>query len=298
MLASVTRPRAHARVRPAFSVRRRPPAPSPSCEFHPKLTRSAQRANASSTPIAASTWERATLPEEQAAPELTMMPSRSSAITAVSAATPGRAKFEVLASRGASAPKIATYGIAAFSSCSKPLRRPAIRCASRAEIGGRPRPRRSRRCAAMFSVPARRRFSCPPPKICARKRRCRVHDQRAHALRPAQLVRRDDHVIGLAQRHLAGGLHRIDHATARPPPASGRESLPAAGSRRSRCWRPSRPPAPGPCLRAKPCAAPPDRAHRPRLPAAFRAGAPAPFRPGPSHWRARNHVRWPRRTAA
>jgi hypothetical protein len=41
--------------------------------------------------MAASTWEGCTLPEEQAAPEETAMPSRSKAMTAVSAFMPATA---------------------------------------------------------------------------------------------------------------------------------------------------------------------------------------------------------------
>ena len=49
--------------------------------------------------MAASTCEGATLPEEQAAPEDTATPSRSRAITAVSALMPGTANSVVLGSR-------------------------------------------------------------------------------------------------------------------------------------------------------------------------------------------------------
>src|SRR6185312_1880412 len=94
-------------------------------EFHPKLTRKAQRASSSGTPIAASTCDGFTLPEEQAAPELTITPSRSSAISEVSAATPGSAKQEVLGRRGAFLPKIWSLKIGPFKPCSKRSRRSA-----------------------------------------------------------------------------------------------------------------------------------------------------------------------------
>src|SRR5690606_8161024 len=55
---------------------------------HPKLMRIAVFAVSGGTPIAASTWLGATLPDEQADPEDTETPSRSSAITSVSAGTP------------------------------------------------------------------------------------------------------------------------------------------------------------------------------------------------------------------
>src|SRR3984893_6449273 len=51
----------------------------------PTLTRTAPGTSPGGTPLAASTWEGWTLPEEQAAPEDTATPSRSKAMTAVSA---------------------------------------------------------------------------------------------------------------------------------------------------------------------------------------------------------------------
>ena len=60
--------------------------------------------------MAASTWEGCTLPDEQAAPEDTATPSRSKAITAVSAFMPGSAKSVVFGSLSASAPKITACG--------------------------------------------------------------------------------------------------------------------------------------------------------------------------------------------
>src|SRR5262249_27594918 len=62
---------------------------------NPKLTRIAPRARPESTPMAESTCEAATLPDEQAAPEDTATPARSSAIRAVSARMPGTAKAVV-----------------------------------------------------------------------------------------------------------------------------------------------------------------------------------------------------------
>ena len=51
--------------------------------------------------MAASTCDGATLPEEQAAPDDTATPSRSKAITAVSAFMPGTANSVVFGSRAA-----------------------------------------------------------------------------------------------------------------------------------------------------------------------------------------------------
>src|SRR5208283_5601367 len=57
----------------------------------PRLTRTAPCASEGSTPIAASTCEGCTLPDEQADPEDTAIPLRSKAIMAVSAFMPGTA---------------------------------------------------------------------------------------------------------------------------------------------------------------------------------------------------------------
>ncbi len=72
----------------------------------PVLTRRVQRARSSGTPMAASTWLAATLPDEQAEPELTAMPARSSDISEVSAAIPGVAKSVVLGRRRLCSAKI------------------------------------------------------------------------------------------------------------------------------------------------------------------------------------------------
>src|SRR3954452_4252754 len=61
----------------------------------PTLMRMAPRADSGEPSMAASTCEAATLPEEQAEPEETAIPSRSSAIRAVSAFMPGTANSVV-----------------------------------------------------------------------------------------------------------------------------------------------------------------------------------------------------------
>src|ERR1700732_4713953 len=74
---------------------------SASVDDQPRLKRMAPPASSGRTPIAASTCDGATLPDEQAEPELTAIPTRSSAIISVAASTPGTAKQTVLGSRGA-----------------------------------------------------------------------------------------------------------------------------------------------------------------------------------------------------
>ena len=63
---------------------------SPAVVLQPRLTRMVDSASAGSTPMAASTWLVATLPEEQAAPAETATPARSRAMTCVAAAMPRR----------------------------------------------------------------------------------------------------------------------------------------------------------------------------------------------------------------
>jgi hypothetical protein len=72
--------------------------------FQPELILSAVSASEGSTPMAVSTAERLTLPDEQAAPALTQTPARSRAMTCVSALTPGMEMQVVFESRCASAP--------------------------------------------------------------------------------------------------------------------------------------------------------------------------------------------------
>ena len=72
--------------------------------LQPQLILSAVSASQGSIPIAKSTAERFTLPDEQAAPALTQTPARSSAMTCVSARTPGMEIQVVLPSLGTAAP--------------------------------------------------------------------------------------------------------------------------------------------------------------------------------------------------
>src|SRR5262245_34744245 len=58
---------------------------SPGVVEKPRLSRMAPRENSAGTPIAASTWDGATFPDEHAEPDDTAIPARSSAIRAVSA---------------------------------------------------------------------------------------------------------------------------------------------------------------------------------------------------------------------
>jgi len=65
----------------------------------PRLSRTAAFASSPPNPMASSTWDGCTLPEEQADPEETAIPARSKPITAVSALRPGAANNVVLGNR-------------------------------------------------------------------------------------------------------------------------------------------------------------------------------------------------------
>src|ERR1700719_3974305 len=91
---------------------------SASVVAQPRLKRTAPRVSEVETPMAARTWEGWTLPDEQAAPDDTAMPSRSKEMTAVSAFMPSTAKRVVFGSRWAAAPKITAAGVSALRAIS------------------------------------------------------------------------------------------------------------------------------------------------------------------------------------
>ena len=74
-----------------------------------------------------STWLGPTFPAEQAAPALTMTPSRSSAMTCVSAAIPGIASAVVFGNLGAALPMTMASGAVAAISASRASRSAATR---------------------------------------------------------------------------------------------------------------------------------------------------------------------------
>src|SRR5665213_1695144 len=110
----------------AFSSR----STSASLVLQPRLMRTAPRESAGSTPIAASTCEACTLPDEQAEPEDTAISLRSNAIIAVSALMPGTANKVVLGSRARPLPKITACGVTALRSASNRSRNAVMRTAA------------------------------------------------------------------------------------------------------------------------------------------------------------------------
>ena len=212
----------------------------------PRLTRIAPAASAGATPMAASTCEAVTLPDEQAEPDETATPARSSAIRAVSALMPGTANSVVLGSRAA---RRAENRRPRARCCRSPA---SSRSRSARHVAGTPRPRpaaRPRAAApkpampATFSVPAAAAalLAAALEQRIGDMQRSRRLDQRADALRAADLVRRQRQKIGAErvdiERNSPGAWTA---STCRSPPAActsvGRRRRPA-GSRRSRCWR-------------------------------------------------------------
>ena len=175
----------------------------------------APRMRPAGTPMAASTWDGVTLPDEQAAPDDTATPSRSSAITAVSAFTPEAANRVVLGSRLTSSPKMTACGAAALSPDFEPVAKrrhpggliaPTAACShrGRAETGDAGHVLGAGTRAAL--LPATLHLGVKIERIAL--------DQRAGALRPADLVRGQRHQVGTERLEIAGNpawpLHRID----------------------------------------------------------------------------------------
>ena len=270
---------------PPCAGRRRRRRPRRRCAaFHGSETRIAWPASGP-RPIAASTWLAVTLPELHAAPALTAIPSRSSAITCASARTPGSARQVVLASRGAPAPQTTAPFRQGRSLESR--RAAAARCAVSArdrrggsETGdrgqrracrrdGRAPGRRRRSAARSMRRPgpaARRRRPCGPPSLCdeiARlcapsvgqtrhpsARRPAPH-RRAAARRAAGRERRPrdrlDRAGLVVRQHQADQRRRLVRQRARP----------MQQDRRRRCCPPAGCAAPGAAERTASCSVAP-----------------------------------------
>ena len=95
----------------------------------PRLSRTAPCARSPGNPIAASTCDGWTLPEEQAEPDDTAIPARSKPITAVSALIPGTVKRVVFGNLGTSSEKTIMPGVC-FRPCSRRSLKPIIRVES------------------------------------------------------------------------------------------------------------------------------------------------------------------------
>ncbi len=197
-------------------------------------------------PIAFSTCEGSSVPDEQADPDDTAMPSRSSAMSSDSDSTRSKLMLVVFGTRGAA---VAVDGRcrarararrASSRSRSAAMRGAASAASSAARTSAAtPMPA----SAGTFSVPARRLRSCRPPVTNGSEPHAAPHPQRAGALGPAELVRRQS----TAGRRPAPARRP---AACRPsaPRRCGRARRGCAPARpvrrsaapcRSRCWRAS-----------------------------------------------------------
>jgi len=130
----------------------------------PRLSRTAPCASSGPYPIARSTCEGCTFPEEQADPDDTPIPARSNPITAVSAFKPGTVKRTVLGNRDTSSENTIAPGVSRRPVSRRPhktsTRTVSCSMAPSAAVTAAPNPT----MAATFSVPARRPCYCPPPR--------------------------------------------------------------------------------------------------------------------------------------
>ena len=189
---------------------------SASVDAQPRLKRMAPRASSGRTPIAASTCDGATLPDEQAEPELTAIPARSSAIISVAASTPGTAKQTVLGSRGAVSAKITASAATERTAVVRRSRSPISRAGSWSNSA------RHARAAAPKAGDRRDGFgACSPSALLAaapHERRAQTdpgarRDKRACAFETAHLVRREHERVGAERgdvaRHPPSQLHSV-----------------------------------------------------------------------------------------
>ena len=152
-----------------------------------------------------------TLPDEHAAPALTATPSRSSAITTVSADSPGTANSDrVRQAASRVAPKITASGASRSSSASKRSRNVADML-HLAQVGSvltaAPKPA----IAGDVLRAGAASDSCPPPRSAARAARRRARRARPR-LAGRRSCARERHVVRVEMRYgiLPRGLHGID----------------------------------------------------------------------------------------
>ena len=186
---------------------------SRSVELGPRLMRMAARAISGASPIAARTWLAPTLPDEHAAPALTAMPSRSRAMTSVSALAPGSPKLVVLGRRSASPAMTTAAGVMLANPCLQPV----AQGTNLVDLGKIAPRRRGGRAEAGNGRDIL--GPCAPPALLAAagdeggQAGAVANDKRTHALRSAELVGGQRKIVDTERAHIdghaAGGLHRI-----------------------------------------------------------------------------------------
>ena len=163
-------------------------------------------------PIAFSTCDGSSVPDEHADPVDTATPSRSSAISSDSASMRSKLMLVVLGTRASRAPLTSVFGTADRIPFSRRSRSADRRSASTsifciARRAATPIPI----APGTFSVPARRFRSCLPPLRNGDRRTPRFDPQRADALRTVELVRRDGEQIDAERAHVHRNLARALH---------------------------------------------------------------------------------------
>src|SRR5215467_821997 len=148
----------------------------------PILSRIAPALKSPGTPMAARTWDAATLPDEHAEPDDRAKPIRSRLIRAVSARSPGAANRLVLGNRSALRPNT-TVGPPANPASSRSrkdrIRSQSSGMATLTDAAAAPNPA----IPATFSVPARAPRSWPPP-LSRGSARCKADDRLIRAPTP------------------------------------------------------------------------------------------------------------------
>ena len=196
-------------------------------------------------PIARSTCDGSSVPDEQADPVDTAMPSRSSAISRLSASTRSKLMLVVFGTRGVAR---AVDGRARHAAQDA---RPRADRAARATRAASARELRAARAARRRPAGDRRHVLGARAAVALvlaagddrQQARAALDPQRAGALRAVELVRRQRQQVDAERPHvdrnLAGRLHGVgvqQRAVLVRDRARARRS---AGSCRSRCWRAS-----------------------------------------------------------
>ena len=180
---------------------------SASVVFQPRLALMAAPATPGATPIASSTCERATLPDEQAEPDETATPSRSRLMRTVSAASPATAKHDVLGSLRARQEKISTSGDTARSLSSNRSRNASVALVLPSSAAAKPAI-----AGDIFRAGPSVQF-LPTPDHLGRQSQSVSGNKRADPAWATKLVRRNGHEVdpelGKTDRNLAQRLHGI-----------------------------------------------------------------------------------------
>ena len=182
----------------------------------PRLKRSEFCVRCAGRPIARSTCDGSSVPDEHADPVETATPSRSSAISRLSASTRSKLMLVVFGTRRSRSPLTAVPGTlpqdAVLEAVAQSRATRAASVVSLPASEAAPR-RRGRRSPATFSVPARRLRSCLPPVRSGCSRVPRLTQSAPAPLGPPNLCAESDEQIDAERAHghrnLADRLHGV-----------------------------------------------------------------------------------------